>query len=61
MSTSCLCLQVGLSPAHGLMGIAGEDGRLECFDARQRAAVGALDAAAAAGAVSHVHQCVDWM
>jgi hypothetical protein len=53
MSTKhCLRLQVGLSPAHGLMGVAGEDGRLECFDPRQRAAVGVLDAAAAAGAVS---------
>lgn len=44
--------QVGLSPAHGLVGVAGEDGRLECFDPRQRTAVGTLDAAAAAGAVS---------
>lgn len=43
--------QIGLSPAHGLLGVAGEDGRLECFDPRQRAAVGTLDAAAAAGAV----------
>ena len=44
--------QVGLSPVHGLMGVAGEDGSLECFDPRQRAAVGTLSAAAAAGAVS---------
>ena len=56
MSECCLRLQVGLSPAHGLMGVAGEDGRLECFDPRQRAAVGALDAAAAAGAVSRLHK-----
>jgi hypothetical protein len=53
-------LQVGLSPAHGLMGVAGEDGRLECFDPRQRAAVGVLDAAAVAGAVSHLHQLSCW-
>lgn len=43
--------QIGLSPAHGLLGVAGEDGCLECFDPRQRAAVGSLDAAAAAGVV----------
>ena len=43
---------MGLSPAHGLLGIAGEDGRLECFDPRQRVAVGSIDAAAAAGVVS---------
>jgi hypothetical protein len=46
-----LHLQVGLSPAHGLMGVAGEDGTLECFDPRQRTAVGTLHAAAAAGSV----------
>ncbi|KXZ56503.1 hypothetical protein GPECTOR_1g450 [Gonium pectorale] len=40
----------GICPAHGLFAAAGEDGQLECFDLRQRTAVGLLDAAAAAGA-----------
>eukprot|EP00887_Chlorella_sp_A99_P002039 scaffold18.g2039.t1 len=39
----------GVSPAHGLLACAGEDGRLECFDLRQRASLGSLDAAAAVG------------
>ena len=41
----------GISPAHGLFGAAGEDGVLECFDLRQRAAVGTLNAAAACDSV----------
>jgi hypothetical protein len=40
-----------VSPAHGLFAAAGEGGLLECFDLRQRRCAGALDAAAAAGAV----------
>lgn len=48
-------MQVGVSPAHGLLGVAGEDGVLECFDPRQRAAVGSFDAAEAAGEVSACH------
>jgi len=40
----------GISPAHGLLACAGEDGALECFDLRQRDSLGWLDAAAAAGA-----------
>lgn len=48
-------VQVGFSPAHGLLGVAGEDGVLECFDPRQRAAVGSFDAAEAAGEVSACH------
>ncbi|GLC33816.1 hypothetical protein PLESTM_000122600 [Pleodorina starrii] len=40
----------GIAPSHGLFAAAGEDGQLECFDLRQREAVGLLDAAAAAGA-----------
>lgn len=40
----------GISPLHGLFATAGEDGRLECWDLRQREAVGVIDAAAAAGA-----------
>ncbi|KAK9820064.1 hypothetical protein WJX72_005625 [[Myrmecia] bisecta] len=39
-----------ISPLHGLFGCAGEDGVLECFDLRQKSAVGHIDAAAAAGA-----------
>jgi hypothetical protein len=35
---------------HGLFAAGGEDGTLECFDLRARAAAGRLDAAAAAGA-----------
>ncbi|KAK9867626.1 hypothetical protein WJX84_003781 [Apatococcus fuscideae] len=37
----------GVAPAHGLVGCAGEDGWLECFDLRQRRSVGAVNAAAA--------------
>ena len=40
-----------MAPGHGLFAAAGEEGLLECFDLRQRRSVGALDAAAAAGAV----------
>jgi hypothetical protein len=40
---------LGLSPAHGLLAAAGEDGGLECFDPRARAPLGRLAAAAAAG------------
>lgn len=39
----------GISPTHGLLACAGEDGLLECFDLRQRDSLGALSAAAAAG------------
>ena len=42
----------GISNVHGLFSCAGEDGILECFDLRQRSSIGAIDAAAAAGAVS---------
>ena len=35
---------------HGLFGVAGEGGGLECFDLRQRASAGFLDAATACGA-----------
>ena len=44
----------GVSPAHGLLACAGEDGVLECFDLRQRGALGWLDAAAAAGGAGQV-------
>jgi ribosome biogenesis protein ENP2 len=40
-----------VSPAHGLFAAAGEDGKLECFDLRQRRSAGVIHAAAAAGAV----------
>ena len=39
----------GISPAHGMLACAGEDGGLECFDLRQRDSLGWLDAASAAG------------
>lgn len=39
----------GISPAHGLLACAGEDGGLECFDLRQRDSLGYLNAAGAAG------------
>lgn len=39
----------GISPAHGMIACAGEDGGLECFDVRQRSSLGWLAAAAAAG------------
>lgn len=35
---------------HGLVGCAGEDGQLECFDPRQRTSAGVLNAAAACNA-----------
>ena len=41
----------GVAPAHGLVGCAGEDGWLECFDLRQRRSVGAVNAAAAVDSV----------
>ena len=41
----------GISPAHGLFAAAGEDGVLECFDLRQRTAVGHINAAAASDSV----------
>lgn len=47
----------GLAPAHGLIGAAGEDGGLECFDVRQRDSLGWLDAAGAAGMLC---MCVAW-
>jgi ribosome biogenesis protein ENP2 len=40
----------GVAPSHGLLACAGEDGWLECFDPRQRTALGRLDAAGSAGA-----------
>lgn len=39
----------GVSPAHGLVACAGDDGGLECFDLRQRQSLGWFDAARAAG------------
>ncbi|GLI68720.1 hypothetical protein VaNZ11_013206, partial [Volvox africanus] len=49
-TTSSAVNKCGVAPSHGLFACAGEDGHLECFDLRQREAVGLLDAAAAAGA-----------
>lgn len=41
---------LGISPVHGLVAAAGEDGQLECFDPRARTSVGCLNAAAACNA-----------
>ena len=43
----------GIAPSHGLLACAGEDGVVECFDLRARGAVGATDAATAAGKQLH--------
>lgn len=43
--------KLAVSPAHGLIAAAGEEGLLECFDARQERMVGRFDAAAATGHV----------
>ncbi|XP_024523152.1 nucleolar protein 10 [Selaginella moellendorffii] len=42
---------IGRSPAHGLIACGGEDGALECFDLRQRAAVARIDAVKPTGNV----------
>ena len=44
---------VDVSSVHGLVACAGEEGFLECFDMRQRASAGHMDAAAALGTVSY--------
>jgi len=44
--------KLGVSPAHGLVGAAGEEGLLECYDLRQERCAGRFDAASAAGAVT---------
>lgn len=44
--------KLGISPVHGLVAAAGEEGLLECFDVRQEKCAGRLDVAAAIGAVS---------
>ena len=49
----------GISPSHGLVACAGEDGVLECFDLRQRSAAGFLDAAAAMGQVGQAVHCLN--
>ena len=43
--------KLGVSPAHGLVAAAGEEGLLECYDLRQEQCAGRFDAASAAGAV----------
>ncbi len=43
-------------PAHGLFAAAGEDGKLECFDLRQRRSAGVIDAVGAAGAVGLISE-----
>lgn len=47
----CTIMFVGYSPSHGLFGCVSDNGNLECFDLRQKAAVGAINAAKASGAV----------
>jgi hypothetical protein len=44
--------KLAVSPAHGLVGAAGEEGLLECYDLRQERCAGRFDAASAAGAVT---------
>ena len=40
----------GVSPTHGLFAAGTEDGTVECFDPRARAAVGRVEVCAASGA-----------
>jgi len=40
---------IGRSPVHGLIACGGEDGALECFDLRQKAPVGRINAVAPTG------------
>ncbi|KAJ7221766.1 hypothetical protein O6H91_Y467000 [Diphasiastrum complanatum] len=42
---------IGRSPVHGLIACGGEDGSLECFDLRQKASVGCIDAVKPTGDV----------
>ena len=51
----------GISPVHGLFGCAGEGGGLECFDLRQRMAIGFLDAASACGAPGECRGAWGWL
>ena len=44
--------KLDISPAHGLVAAAGEEGLLECFDIRQERLAGRFDASAAVGHVS---------
>lgn len=39
----------GVSPLHGMVAAAGEDGNLECFDLRAEKAIGCLDVAGVLG------------
>lgn len=40
----------GISPMHGMLACAGEDGVMECFDLRERRSIGSLDVGTAANA-----------
>ena len=40
----------GISPMHGMLACAGEDGVLECFDLRERKSIGSLDVGTTANA-----------
>lgn len=44
---------LGRSPVHGLLACGGEDGAVECFDLRQKAAVGRIGAVGLAGNNDH--------
>lgn len=44
--------KLAISPVHGLIGAAGEEGLLECFDMRQEQCAGRFDASQAMGCVS---------
>jgi hypothetical protein len=43
------------SPVHGLLACGGEDGALECFDLRQKKAVGRIDTVGSAGHTDQVN------
>ena len=51
--------KLGISPAHGLVAAAGEEGLLECYDLRQEQCAGRFDAASAAGAVRSLPCCTN--
>lgn len=49
-ATAAAVNALGVSPVHGMMAAAGDDGVLECFDVRAAKAIGHLDVSASLGA-----------
>lgn len=47
--------KLAISSVHGLVGAAGEEGLLECFDMRQEQCAGQFDASVLMGCVSQFH------